>query len=551
MARVLQKSDAVFEVIALFRRNPHASRILRSIVDKPEIPFYTRVLALAALEKVESKEEALRILKTISLESDNPFHRIVCTFGFIELGPSTSYHEVREELVAVKDNPQVGPDWLMSIADNVADQGDQTLAAEISWSVLSAVDAVISDVRSAVKLLLGQAGIDTGACLDEIIEQASRLNSAQKTGAAREILNSGHVDHAKILAYSILDDMGASSSALVQAVEILLQDAPSEAIQDLLEVLQKRPDWSSERAELLDALIDAGCTGFVISEALSILEEPGSEPYDIGYAASAWLTSTEAESAEELMNILARRTHLDAWARANVSRALADSGYIAEAAEIAYPIFSDPTADNYDLGRAAQVALLEEAPAVDAVLDILKMRSAAGVKERIRMVEVLALLERSDEVITPALQIMSDPSIDRKSFQSTLSSLISATGVSAAEEIVESLKRQGNPTYRFTAADYLAKAGALKAAVSIWCDLITVDTLSTVDAFTALNRLINTGHREEVIKVLGGRLVDNDQNKYKHGRIRRLLSWAVLSNPDDVSSPILQDGANRIHGKSD
>lgn len=42
---------------------------------------------------------------------------------------------------------------------------------------------------------------------------------------------------------------------------------------------------------------------------------------------------------------------------------------------------------------------------------------------------------------------------------------------------------------------------ALKAAVTIWCDLVTVDTLSTVDTFTTINRLINTGHREGAIKI--------------------------------------------------
>ncbi|MGW1557573.1 NACHT domain-containing protein [Streptomyces sp. NPDC002144] len=541
LANMLSKSDQVFDVIALLSGNEHASRNLRNIAGRRELSFQIRVLAVAALEKVESKKEALELLRSLSLESSHPLNRMVYAFGFLELDPSKTYAEVRDDLVAVKDHPQANHDIRMNIAETAVDKGgDKELATEICWSVLSASDADFEDIRSAIKLLLSQSSDEVDTYLEAIIEQILKLEPLARAESAREILNAGHIAHAKIIAHSVLNDMGAPGHVLTQVAEILLQDAPNDVVEELIRVLRERPDWSSERADLLDALLDAGWTEFVITEAIAIIEASDSRPYAVGAAASAWLAAVKPEGATELMGMLRSRPYLDPWTRANTSRALADAGYIVEAADIAYPIFLDPQSDSYDLRSAAHVALQEGAPSVDDIIISLKERSVGGAKESGRMIQVCALLEKPDEITIPALQLIGTPGIERKIFESALDALISTIGTSIAERIVESLASQTNPAYRFTGADRLANAGALKAAVTIWRDLITVDTLSTADSYTVLTRLINTGHREEAIGTLKIAL-ENSLGQYNRGRIRRLLAWAVLADPSDTASFMLDD----------
>ncbi|MGW0840187.1 NACHT domain-containing protein [Streptomyces sp. NPDC002787] len=536
IADVLSRAERAFDVIGLLQGNAYASRKLRNIIEKTEIPFVTRILALDAFHRVTSGEETLKRLKSISDESDQPFNRIICALGFIEFGPSELNGEMCRELVALKDHPQINAESRMLIADALAEQGDTASATDLSWSVLSEAGAASPDIRSAVKLLLSQGHDDPIPHLGRIIGLLSTQRPEARAAAAREMVTSGNSEHAKILARDIVDDMDAGSTPLTQAVEILLQDAPEDDTKRLLELLSKRPDWVTERADLLDTLLDAGHINFVINEATSIIKTPNSRPYSIGQAVSAWLTATEATSVDTLMHALRERPQLNAWTRAVTSRALADAGLLPEAAEIAYPIFLDPSADAYDLGKAARVALLPEAPDVEDILRTVKERAACNINERARMVEVLSALERSEEILTPALQVLSDSTIIKPTFTSVVNSLISATGVSKADKVAECMMRQGNLTYRFIAADILARAGALQAAVSIWRNLLTLDALSTIDAFTVLNRLINTGHRQEAIESLQSEIENGSRNKYNIGRIRRLLAWAALSDIDEAQS---------------
>ncbi|WP_328975993.1 hypothetical protein [Streptomyces canus] len=535
VAITLTQSSQVFDVIALLSENQHASRNLRDIAGRHELPFKTRVLAVAALEKVDTKKEALDLIRSLSLESDHPFSRMVCALGFLELDASRSYQDVRDDLIAATNHPQANHDLRVHIADNVADEGDKALATEICWSVLSAADSEPEDIRSAIKLLLSQLGDDVDIHIDKVIEEILKKDSTTRAEAAREILNASHIEHAKIVAYSVFNDVGAASHLLTQVTEILLQDAPKEVVEELITSLRERSEWHSVRGDLLDALLDTGCTDFVIKEALDIIATSDSRPYAIGNAVGAWLAAAKPEGPAEVMRLLESRTHLDPWTRANTSRALTDAGHILEAAHIAYPIFLDPQSDNYDLGAAAHVAQQADAPSVDNIMSTLQEQSARSATGSVRMIQVYALLERPDGITIPALQLISDPSIDRDTFNSTLDSLISITGTSIAESIADALASQKKPAYRFTGADRLAKAGALKAAVTIWRDLITLDTLSTADSHAALTRLINTGHREEAIETLKSELA-NSQGQYNRGRISRLLAWAILGDPSDSST---------------
>ncbi|MCT9113855.1 hypothetical protein ACFWD7_51530 [Streptomyces mirabilis] len=196
-------------------------------------------------------------------------------------------------------------------------------------------------------------------------------------------------------------------------------------------------------------------------------------------------------------------------------------------------VFGDPLADSYDLSTAAKV-LRQAAPEVQTeLISAVVQPDSARIRDRARMVEVFSLFDRNDEIKEPALEILRDYKTDQRSFRVALESLISACGNSVTNQLVEALDDSRIPaSFRFNAADELASIGALSSAVELWAKLLTVPMPSPMDCFIALNRLINTGHRERAIDALKDLLTGGLCGNHREAALARgFLAWAMLSDP--------------------
>lgn len=528
---IMAAAQQVLDVIGLLRGNKYAADLLRALVKNSDYPFLLRLLALEGFSNVESQTEALDLLEQISKEGCTRLERLAAAGLSSSFRDGDLSRDALELLIEVKDDPQATSEFLMAAARGFLAGGRKEEAFEACWTVISRRHTHRIDTRAAAEMILTEsAAIETD--LQRLTEELSGHDSSDRAEVAREMHDAGYFDLAKIMSRGVLSDDECGSSTLSVALETLLNGVTEAEIEDILNRISKRKDWKGERPHVLETLLEAGQAKFVADQALEILKEPSSGPYETEQAIDAYLAVKKPETADEVVEILRNRPSIDAWTRASSASALANAGYTASAVEMAQPVLLDPQADSIDLDNAARVIRQADSVVLDQVMTTLKEAETGKANERARTVQVMSLLGEGSRIVESALQLLGDRTSDEATFQNSLEAIISTRGASAAGQVVETLVASNAcDAFRFAAADRLAHAGALGAAATLWSTVITSPTLSTMDSFTTLTRMIWTGHRNLAIETLRGALENPSISEVKKPRLASLLAWAVSSDP--------------------
>ncbi|WP_125263133.1 NACHT domain-containing protein [Streptomyces alboflavus] len=527
-------AESAFEVIELLNGNEYAASRLWQIVNDQGIPLLTRLMSLGSLSDIAAKEEVTQALRSLSPSLSQPFERAVVASGLTALSEDEFPEDARRILRELAEDPQTDPEALALAAEALSEKGEMAAAIVAARAALTRTDTANVDLRTAAKILItcGSETINS----EDVLRLASEMSPSRAIEIAKELLNAGHLGEAKEAAKKILKDPGVPRNVIARVIEITLKDASPQDAEALLEELKKRPSWLRERPFALGAILEGGCVLAVSELAGEILQDAHATAIETEAAAKAWLAVGDSPDANGLINLLGQRPNFDAWTRSNVASMLADVGFLAEAAELMLPIFSDPTADIYDTKVATRV-IRQTDPAVQQDVVSSAMEFSSTVEQRVRLVQVLSSLSERQRVEKLALQLLGDPKIIHEQFKITLETLLATSGFSVVDRTMETLMHSRvRPSYLFSAAEQLASAGALPHAVKIWSDLISTPRRSPLDSFTALSCLINTGHREHAINALRASLGKRTQNVHDAAQIRGLLGWAIFSDPSSCET---------------
>ncbi|WP_189300259.1 NACHT domain-containing protein [Streptomyces albospinus] len=532
IAGTMSRVDRVFSIVSLLIGNQYASLRLRELIAGNDIPFIIRLGAVGALSAVATVDEAAQLLHSLSFHADQPMMQAIAAAGLIEMrnGPIGEYE--RSLIDGALADPRCDSETRAAIADLYMESGNKEEAVAVARIVASDDGAHLSEFRIAAKIIVSDLRDRDQNPKESIRDLFPRMTSTHQAEVTRELFNAGYIEYAHELADAVIADAESSSPALSIAVELRSKESNPGQIEILLSTLKRRPSWDSERSGILTVLMESGAIAPPVEDAVQILRDPSSQPFDIEQAINIWIAGHSSGDVQELMDILAARPYMNAWARANASAALAEGGHLEEAVAIARPVITDPMTDGFDLDRAA--AVIRQAPesVQNEAIRSISESILDEEQKRVRSIEVLALLGNSESVPDIALEILQDRTIDDRKFSSVLESLIKACGVSVAERLVTALIDEQVPPLRlFQVADSLATIGALPHAVHLWKHIISSYGLPPLDAFTTLTRLINTDHRRVAINALQMLANDENQNSREIVRARGLLAWLIFSDP--------------------
>ncbi|MER5933464.1 hypothetical protein [Streptomyces sp. NPDC002054] len=522
-------TSSIFDILGLLSGNAHAVRRLRGIVEREELPFITRIIALEALSRVESKEESLELLKSISHAAIRPIELSVVAVGLIELG-SDSSEEARELLVRASRDSKADSQALASAAEALRDIGEISAALHAARSVLTTSHPHPSDVRTAVKLLLNERVEGDSIEPDGVLEKLSDCYGLALVEAAKEFVQAGHPSQALLLARSVLHGPDSNEVAIGRAADLWLSLTREDSAEALVAELSRRQNFDeAQRALVAEALAEAGYSRVAGELASGVLVDSNASGYAVGKAAGAWLAASG--SIDGLLDILRQRSVIDPWSRSTIAEEMAEAGHIAQAVDLVRSVFSDPVADTYDLSKAVKVVLRAEGSVRSEIFEEIRQVNSKG--DRARVAFTLAELGYREEASSLVIEALGDFDGDTQTLKDLLDAFLTASGVSAADAALAALNASTvSEATRFAAAEVLASAGALSAAVSLWCGLLTVEAGSPTESVSVLTRLLNTGHRDEAIHALRSALDAPDLQPHHRGRLRSLLSWAVFSDPN-------------------
>ncbi|WP_420035096.1 NACHT domain-containing protein [Streptomyces sp. cg28] len=549
LSNTLAGASEAFEIIGLLNGNQYASERLRQVLSSAEIPFLTRFLALSEITNVESKRAALPLLPILQVEAHTPLERLIIAGLHSELNDGIISDDLRLELLDIEEDPSATSEHMVAVATGLMEGGYKEAAIEACWAVLGKTGAHSIDIQSATEMILTHSVTDENFDPETIKQKLAGRDSGDCAAAAKELLDAGYVKQAKAMAWDVLKE-DSTATTLSMTLEVLFHDASKKDAQEVLERVRARSDWKDERAQLLERILEAGHVEFVVAESLEVIQDAGSGGYDTELAVRAWISAVKPDTVDELVEILQLRTDLDAWTRANASGALADSGFLPEAIEMARPVFLDPRADDLDLREATKVMRQAEPSVVAELVRSVSEPHPERVTDLARMVQTLRLLENTESAKAAAFQLLVHRQVDLTNFQVALDAIISTQGVSAADKVVEALSISAVPERnRLTAADRLAYIGALDQAATLWTSILTSPSLSAMDSFAALTRLVWTGNRHLAIEALRTTSAKRDIPPGRRARINGLLAWALCSDPRSNEDAELT-GSSAIDGST-
>lgn len=387
-----------------------------------------------------------------------------------------------------------------------------------------------SDLRTAVKVLLNEQVEGDLIDPDGVLENLSDRYGIALVEVAREFVQAGHPAQALQLARNVLQGRDSDELALGRAAGLWLALNGDDGAETLLAELSGRQVFgASQRAFVAAALAEAGHSKEAVEMAGGVLANSDAGGFSLGAAAGAWLASSGG--VDGLLDILRDRPAIGPWSRSAIAEEMVEAGHIVQAVDLVRSVFSDPTADRYDVSKAVKVILRAEEPVRTDIFE--EIHQSHGEGDRVRVAFTLAELGYREEAGKLAIEALEDFDGDMRTLKELLDALLAASGISAADAVLAALNADAvSDAVRFAAADFLAAAGALSAAVSLWCGLLVVDAASPTESVSVLTRLLKTGHRDQAIHALRGALNDPALQPHRRGRLRALLSWAVFSDPN-------------------
>lgn len=403
-------------------------------------------------------------------------------------------------------DPQANAVSKARAAEALADIGERAGALEAARAVLADVNASPLDLRRVVKLLLSEPEDKASLRLDALLELLPAQDADPLLVIAEGLANAGHLDSAIRVIHDILSDSDTAPYFLGKAASVWLSCGREGCAEELLTILRQRPTLNAqERASAAKPLADAGYVTQAMELACEILNDPAANGFAIGMATNAWLSSGKKKPAEELLTILDKHPRFDVWARAAVANTLAEAGHVTQVINMAHDVFSDPHADCWDLERAAKACLL----AGDQARSDIIANFTSSPRGSARIAVALFHLGHCESAIEIGIQALSDSNGGRRFLKDAFEALLSVSDTSAVEKILAIIAHPApaSPVQRLIAADALATAGALPAAVTLWCGLLTT-TVSPTESLLVLTRLLNTGHREQAVETLRDALSD-------------------------------------------
>ena len=523
-------SEKVFDVIQLLRGREEPLARLRQIATCTELPFLTRVLALAAMAEVAGREEAVPLLRPLLPWARNGLELAVVAAGLIELNDEPP-DDVSELLHRAAVAPGHEPQRAAFMAGIHAHRGDIDRAVHFHRQVLGDRMALPTDIRDAVEYFAEHQGAADVPSAEEIVgavgDRADHL-----LAVAQAFNKAGLRVHVPALARRVIAEPNVRLQQ-IQAASALWLSTATDPPEALVEAVRAIGGDKDALAQLADDLATAGCTehaGRIAEELLAGSLDGGS----LALAAKVWLAGNPSAGPEELMRRPACADGIDAWCRQELAEELADAGHLTVALPLARSVLVDPQADHIDLQAAAAVCLKSEAAERQEILEALMGRDESTPERRVETAVALSRLDFVAEAHSLALSVLADARTGAAALGYAVSMMLELNGSVAGADLVTGAlaERPVDPWLRMQTSDRLARAGALPAAVTLWCGLLTDASTPAATALAALTRLLHTCYRETALTTLRTALAAPDVPFWGQTRMRQLLAWAEASGGD-------------------
>ncbi|MUN41511.1 NACHT domain-containing protein [Actinomadura litoris] len=532
----VKDAESVFEVLSSLKENSQAASRLNELTARGELPTPTRIHAAAALGLVADTERALASLTALAETPRQPRERVLIAENLLKLA-SDRADLARSLLLGVAHDPHAKAEWRIEAAEKLAEIGEHPHAAETALAVLADPTADNFELRTAAKLLLNEDG--SAALAQKIADAAKspsgRRSTAQRVLIAKELANFGHTDRAVPIIRDVLADPMTGATDLGDAAEVWVTAIGNHPLEDVLALVRRHhAAGPASFCELAEASAEVGNTELAIRLAREILTDPQAGGSYVGRAFTVWLTSAGDSALDTMLDLLRQRPAFDPWAGFLIARAVNKAGHKDLAIRMARDVIIDPGADNIDVGAAAEVWLSAANPdALAEVLSTVEQRPGLPPAYRADLASKLSDLRHYEAAANQALQALGDVSIRQSDLGEAVEALMKARGIQAAEDVLSVLDACSAPVgNRLAAADRLATAGALTTAARIWCERLTELSTAVPDQLRALSRLVETGQREQAVAALRQALDDDDLPSSARARLRSLLAWATLVDPD-------------------
>ncbi len=523
---------------------------LRELRDAPELSEATRLECAAVLGRVADTAEAARWLESFAERASLPaLHRCVlvlkelvpdgATIGerllvrlvagaaadfarqlallylLDELGRGEAAAPLlREVVVRLRADPAVTDGagfplgsrlvdvWEDGTASwgNLADLAVRLHCAEEGlWAaekVFARESSSADELNDAVLAVLAAKG---GDGVPEILAATETRPVEHVLGVAVTLQEESHPRAAAALARNVLERPNAGPYEFVRAARVLATCGESG---ELLRLVENKPGLGIEyKLRLLALGSDLGDQGALREEALSSLDHPGLDKWDLANVVQALLEDGDAATAERVVRAAGARGP-EYWAR--LAGVLCAQGHGEAADELAGKLLAAQA--QTDLLVEVALAAAEHRPALAAkLLDAAypRLLDCDGY-QRHQLVRALTKIGRREQAVAAAR--LATLATDEIWVSYCVENWIDAGGAEAGREIVAVLVSVDTPAdKRMEAADKLAELGLLEPAARLWLDVVRHHGRALDQAVLAARCLVESGHRDEVAALLGER----------------------------------------------
>ncbi|XVS67012.1 NACHT domain-containing protein [Actinosynnema sp. CA-299493] len=370
-------------------------------------------------------------------------------------------------------------------------------------AVLSAVDA--EGVPIAMAAVAGKSG-------EYLVKAAHALQEALHHGAAVE------------LARRVLTESYTTNNDFREAARVL---ADCDAVPELLRLVEANPQSSvRHNAQLMMALAHRKNLPVTREFARSVLADPAANRWSFGAAARTLFDPEDPMTATEIYAVARTRGPEHRAAAITVFGAVDHVEYQRKLLESLLDGTTQPSL------LAEVAANLVEDPRSELADEVLTVAAARLLDcdgyNQSQIVGALIDSRRKDEALAAArLSTLANLS-ETVWLKFLVPEWIRAGGAASADVIVaEVLARDVPAVRRVEVADGLAKEGLLRAAITVWLDVVRHHGEAIDQGVLAASRLIRCGHRDDVHMVLD-RALDEQRTEPARDRLRALRAWAAV-----------------------
>jgi tetratricopeptide (TPR) repeat protein len=531
----------LFEVLAQWSESQLVAGRLRDLVQRRELPEALRIEAALALGHVDSPDAAVPFLRGLSAEARSRALLRIAQ-GMSELIPYEQ-SETQGLLLRLASDEASDPDSRVQALESLTEMGNTDSALELAESLLvhPALDAY--DLATVARILLTLDGHRAVEKVLAALDSRTARTARHLTAVAEMLAELGHPEHAVRLAAQAVAEPTAQGWEVAEAAKAWLTSASVSALDDVFAAVQQRGTDSCEQwAHLAEALADLGCTEAAIDMAKKTIANPRSEAWDVSIAAKAWLTAASVSSADAVLVAVQKRPWNTAWHLSRLAEVFAEKGCTEHAIKMARQAIAGPDADSVDVSLAFEAWVTADETALHDAWQAVTERTVLTPSHLAGLAQRLARLGHVYLVPDLAKRVLADPPPNISETIDAVQAWLSATGPTAAEEILKLLDHRRLAVHeRFGLAETLSLAGLLDKAYQLWLATLADPLSPSTYRMMSAERLLRTGQGEQALEDLHVAITDSTVTRSKLDALTALAAMIEItlrgSQSDDRGTP--------------